>query len=1006
MDDKKIIIFGGTTEGRIISERLSVEKIFHTVCVATEYGEMLLKDSKYAYIRDGRMDEKQMSEFVAGSQLIIDATHPYATLVTDNIKKAASENNIRLVRIQRDETETNNVTFDADNGVIIGSCLDVASDDKKQKGTNYKDNLNNARNNNQNDKLTFFDSMNELSDFLSENVEVLCGPEGNILLTTGSKDLEHICSNVDRKRIYVRVLPSRESIALCEKSGITNNHIIALHGPFSTELNRALIRQYNIKLLITKESGTKGGYQEKVDAALLEGAKILVIRRPVEEKGYSIDEAVNIAVGLHNLDSDKIEIQISLAGLGPGGMENITGAVSQAIASAEAVFGAERLLAYVSDKNTYPYYSARDILPIIIREGYHRVTVLFSGDTGFYSGAKAFNDYVEGKQNEYGNVRVNIIPGISSVSYLSAKIGIPYSNTIVTSLHGRNSFEYIRKAAGKILRNKYTYLIFSNGDDIKTISRELSECLLDDGYLANDGIGIFIGRNLSYDDESIEYYSLTAIDNILAKGLYVACFVNNISNLQNDIRVNKKDSVVNKDRLLVAAARSGSGKTMLTCALLNILKQDARRVTAYKCGPDYIDPMFHRNVLGVGGGNLDTCFCSGQQIREIIANSEYENGIIEGVMGIYDGIGGTSIKGSSYDVAVKSASPILLLVDAGGQGTTVMSTIKGILNDDYYGMIKGIIINRISERFYNKLLPLLEAEIKLIRDDVVIVGFIPKLNNIEIKSRHLGLLMPEEICDLNEKINVLSNEIRKHCDLDKIYELMKCAGPLVLSDNSHLEDLTCTGTGGSRSPRLAVARDEAFCFYYEENISLFKEMGVDIVEFSPCRDTKLPDNIDGILLGGGYPENHLELLESNTSMRASIKNAIANGIPTLAECGGFMYLHDGIYDREGKIHEMCGIVEGSCNYTGTLKRFGYVQICDSNTSDSFINIKGMKGHEFHYYDSSNNGKSLSVHKIGEDVIYKSMHIMNNAVFGFMHMYYRSKPEFVSEFVEKMKNVRR
>ncbi len=468
---------------------------------------------------------------------------------------------------------------------------------------------------------------------------------------------------------------------------------------------------------------------------------------------------------------------------------------------------------------------------------------------------------------------------------------------------------------------------------------------------------------------------------------------------------------------MIAAPSSGSGKTLITCGLLNLLKEEKRDVTSFKCGPDYIDPMFHRKVLGIYGGNLDTYFCPREKVRDILFGCGHEIAVIEGVMGIYDGIGGLSIEGSCYDIARATDTPIVLVVDGRGAGRSLFSVIKGILSDDREHLIKGLILNRVSENFYRRLKALLEKELKEEGYDVRLLGAISTLKNLSIDSRHLGLLRPDEVEGLREKIHELSEALSRHLDIEALLGIMEEANDAV-PDKTHIEESESQakdrtpdkGSQLNRTVNLAVAMDDAFCFYYKENLELFEKLGVSIKFFSPLKDRKLPENNQGIYIGGGYPELHLKELSDNITMKNSIKAAIDSGLPSIAECGGFMYLHELIFDEEGRSFEMVGAVTGSCRKMDHLVRFGYVElfsdVSEGAPDSSFSGaLSGIRGHEFHYYDSTDNGACMLVKKGGDEKTWRAMHVDGKRVFGFPHLYLESKPFFAEKFVEAMRNVR-
>lgn len=437
-------------------------------------------------------------------------------------------------------------------------------------------------------------------------------------------------------------------------------------------------------------------------------------------------------------------------------------------------------------------------------------------------------------------------------------------------------------------------------------------------------------------------------------------------------------------RIMIAATKSGSGKTTITCGILAALKEKGLKPCSFKCGPDYIDPMFHRNVIGVPAGNLDTFFTDEDTTRSLFIK-EYDGqiAVIEGVMGLYDGIGGVELLGSSYDLARVLNTPIILVINAKGAGRSVLAEIKGFLDYDQEHLIKGVILNKTTASFGNILGELIEKEL-----GVKCFGVVPEKKDIELSSRHLGLVLPEEINELKDILEQETRLISEGIDLDALVNLANEASDIdakVKNDN----------IVNTNSVRLAVARDKAFCFYYRENLEMLKERGVELVEFSPMEDHHLPENISGILLGGGYPENYLVELQANTFLKQEIKKAMDHGIPVLAECGGFMYLLDSITNEKDKHFNMVGAINGKAMWTGKLVRFGYVTI----ETDSF----DIKGHEFHYFDTDNNGSSFVAKKPTGNKSWPCMHKSGSSYIGFPHLYYPSAPVFVDNFVEAMKN---
>jgi cobyrinic acid a,c-diamide synthase len=419
--------------------------------------------------------------------------------------------------------------------------------------------------------------------------------------------------------------------------------------------------------------------------------------------------------------------------------------------------------------------------------------------------------------------------------------------------------------------------------------------------------------------------------------------------------------------------------------------------------------MFHRTVLGIDARNLDTYLAGVEGVRDVFDAAVSEGGcasaVIEGVMGIYDGMKPGALSGSCYETAGITQTPIVLIVDASGVGQTVVSLIKGVLADDSTHLIKGVILNRMSDTFYENLGPYLCRELSDTRPDVTVLGHIPKSEEFTLESRHLGLKLPGEIEDIREKIAGFAQIVEANCDIEELIGMMGVAKAVPAKTNSEKSNCkpnqmrarfrgNCFNREHIRN--LAVARDDAFCFYYPENLSFLERLGVKITYFSPIHDAKLPDGTDAILLGGGYPELYLEELSNNRSMLESVRSAIENGIPSIAECGGFMYLHRMIEDAEGRQYEMAGVIDGICRYTGHLVNFGYTEIkevredvaCDFREA-----LVGMRGHEFHYYESTADGSDAILCKPSTGRIYAGMHIGPTHMWGWPHFYYMPKAPF-------------
>lgn len=443
-------------------------------------------------------------------------------------------------------------------------------------------------------------------------------------------------------------------------------------------------------------------------------------------------------------------------------------------------------------------------------------------------------------------------------------------------------------------------------------------------------------------------------------------------------------------RIMIAAPKSGSGKTMITCALLQVLRDSGEQVFACKCGPDYIDPMFHKKVLGVASGNLDTFFTDERATRVLLQKGKGENSLVvmEGVMGLFDGLGGIREEGSSYHLAKVTGTPIILVVDAKGMGRSVLPLIAGFLQYDSEHLIQGVILNRMSKSYYETIKPLIAQEL-----DITVLGYFPEEKGLHIESRHLGLKLPHEIENLKEQVKEAAEKLADTVDIENIQKIAGKAENIKEETYLQIQPIT------EEKPVIAVAMDEAFCFYYEENLAFLSQLGAELVFFSPLHDKKLPKECHGILLGGGYPELAAESLSRNQSMLVSIRQAINKGMPSVAECGGFMYLHEAIIGCDGTEYPMASVIPAACKNTGKLVRFGYIELTENNQV-FWTDKMCIKGHEFHYYDSTQNGEACTARKPVTGKEYPCVIMEKNHWWGFPHLYYPSNPAFARHFIEE------
>lgn len=443
-------------------------------------------------------------------------------------------------------------------------------------------------------------------------------------------------------------------------------------------------------------------------------------------------------------------------------------------------------------------------------------------------------------------------------------------------------------------------------------------------------------------------------------------------------------------RIMIAAPQSGSGKTLITCALLQALKEKNYHLESFKCGPDYIDPMFHKTVLGISSRNLDPFFTEDGITRMLLAKGQDSRdlAVIEGVMGLYDGLGGIREEASSYALAKATNTPIILTVNARGMGRSLLALLSGFLQYDTAHLIKGVILNQTPSSFASVLAKEIEETFH-----IPVVASFPVRDDVRIESRHLGLVMPYELEDIQSRLKIASQVLCENANIEQILEIAKSAPKLEYDVKRDIKQKLT-----EKTIRIGVARDEAFCFYYEDNLDLLKSLGAKLIFFSPLHDDTLPKDLDGILFGGGYPELYLKELEENESMRNSVKSAIENKMPSLAECGGFMYLHDTIFDSEKKPYKMAGVIHACCMKKERLVRFGYLTL--NSKTDSFLQ-KGetIRGHEFHYYDSEDNGECAIAKKPVGTRSWECVHAGSDHWWGFAHLSYYSNPKFAEKFAE-------
>lgn len=446
---------------------------------------------------------------------------------------------------------------------------------------------------------------------------------------------------------------------------------------------------------------------------------------------------------------------------------------------------------------------------------------------------------------------------------------------------------------------------------------------------------------------------------------------------------------------MITAASSGSGKTMITCGILELFKRKGLNPLACKCGPDYIDGLFHKQVLELEGMNLDSYFEAPEELRDKYSRlSKGHLPVVEGVMGYFDGLGGSTTRASSWEVAHILDLPAVLVVDARGASVSLAALIKGFLEFERSmgSQIKAVIFNRMSPMLYPRIRELVERE-----TGIRAAGFVPELDFLKVGSRHLGLVLPEEIAGLREQMNRLGKCLEETIDWEFLAEL----GAEKEERDALEEENTEASCTAAFSFRLGIAMDEAFCFYYQDNLRLLERLGGELVYFSPIHDRSLPEQLDGLILGGGYPELYCEALSLNESMREAVKKAAEGGLPVLGECGGYLYLLEELEAEDGRIWPMTGVLKGKGYKKGKNSRFGYIGVEAEKDSLYLKPGEQIRGHEFHYWDCEVLEEEwvMRAKKPVGNRSWPCIRIKNQVMAGFPHLFYPSCPAFAVRFAK-------
>lgn len=402
-----------------------------------------------------------------------------------------------------------------------------------------------------------------------------------------------------------------------------------------------------------------------------------------------------------------------------------------------------------------------------------------------------------------------------------------------------------------------------------------------------------------------------------------------------------KHTLSNYPRILIAGTHSGVGKTTITLGLMSALKEKGYKVQGFKAGPDYIDPSHHTAITERPSRNLDTWLMNRDVCLELYehALSDSNIAVIEGVMGLYDGCLDGSELGSTAHLAKILNVPVILVMDAKGMSRSAGAVVLGYKNFDIDVKIRGIILNRVkSERHYTSLKESIERNC-----GIPVLGYMPFHEDITLPERHLGLVPSVEQEFSKSTYQKIGNLLSSTVNIDQLID--------IASTSDNLPSFKKTVFSGRNERfyfRIAVAVDEAFNFYYQDNLDLLESYGIELTYFSPLYDKYLPADIDGLYLGGGFPELHAAMLAANTTMKESIRKAHRNGVVIYGECGGMMYLLEQLVDFKKKTHEMCGILRGMTKMENKRQGLGYITV--QALQDNILCKKGdtFKGHEFHW----------------------------------------------------------
>jgi len=450
-------------------------------------------------------------------------------------------------------------------------------------------------------------------------------------------------------------------------------------------------------------------------------------------------------------------------------------------------------------------------------------------------------------------------------------------------------------------------------------------------------------------------------------------------------------------RIVVAGTGSGAGKTTVTIGLMAALNQRGLVVQGFKCGPDYIDPTYHTAVTRRASRNLDSWMLSHETVKEIYQRGSQgaDISIIEGVMGFYDGKEATSDKGSTAEISILTESPVLLVLNCQSMARSAAAIVKGFQLFNPAVRIVGVIANKVGSVGHYRIV----KEAVEQKCGIPVLGFLEREEGIEIPERHLGLVPSVERGELQPLFDRLAEAIAKNVDLEQLLQLAQ-ADPL------HVDEKLFAPQPGNTRMRIAIAKDAAFHFYYPENIELLEANGAECLFFSPLAGETVPTNADGLYIGGGFPEEFAAQLAEDEQVKASFRDAIRSGLPTLAECGGFMYLTEQLVTTDGQAFPMVGLIPGTVIMQKKLAALGYREVRGYEGNFLLHTGEEARGHEFHYSTFQAKEEFTPAYETkGLRGVKAEGYLAGNLVAGYTHLHFASNPGIVRRWLARCREVR-